>query len=376
MYPPHHLGGYELVWQAAVRALRAAGHEVTVLTTIERFSSGEGKPEDPGVHRELQWYWRDHEFPRLSPGQRLALERHNHRVLGRHLDALSPDVVSWWAMGGMSQSLIERVRRSRLPAIGWVNDDWLVYGPLVDQWLKLWKVPGRIVPAVGGIPTRVDLRRQTRWVFCSEVVRSAADRARGGLEDTAVCHQGVSPDFTFVEPQPWQGRLLYAGRIDERKGIGTLIDAVAKVPEVTLRVIGDGDAEELARLRGRAGERVRFDPGVSRAELAAAYAAADAVVFPVEWGEPWGLVPLEAMAVGRPVVATGTGGSAEYLADGDNAALFRPGDVDGLRARIAELAASPSLRERLHAGGRETASRLTEARWTAAVVREHEALGG
>jgi len=148
------------------------------------------------------------------------------------------------------------------------------------------------------------------------------------------------------------------------------------VPDVTLRVIGDGDAAELGRLRGRACERVRFEPGVSRRELAAAYAAADAVVFPVEWGEPWGLVPLEAMAVGRPVIATGTGGSAEYLADGHNTALFKPGDADALAARIAELAASPPLRERLRAGGRETAARLTEARWTSAVVREHEALSG
>ena len=46
------------------------------------------------------------------------------------------------------------------------------------------------------------------------------------------------------------------------------------------------------------------------------------VLFPVRWEEPWGLVPLEAMAVGTPVVASGRGGSAEYLRDGENCLLF------------------------------------------------------
>ena len=74
-----------------------------------------------------------------------------------------------------------------------------------------------------------------------------------------------------------------------------------------------------ASLRARAaGLDVRFLGAKPRAELRDVYAAADVVVFPVQWNEPWGLVPLEAMSVGRPVVASGTGGSAEYLRDGEN----------------------------------------------------------
>ena len=65
MYPPHHFGGYELVWRAAVEHLRGAGHEVRVLTTD--VDTGTTEPDDPDVHRELRWHLRDGEFDELGP---------------------------------------------------------------------------------------------------------------------------------------------------------------------------------------------------------------------------------------------------------------------------------------------------------------------
>jgi glycosyltransferase involved in cell wall biosynthesis len=83
------------------------------------------------------------------------------------------------------------------------------------------------------------------------------------------------------------------------------------------------------------------------------YAAHDCVLFPVRWEEPWGLVPLEAMAVGRPVVATGTGGSAEYLRDAGNCLLHPPGDAAALAQQLrAALALDPQARRRAGAQAR------------------------
>ena len=111
MYPPHHQGGYELLWRASVEQLRAAGHEVRVLTTDHREDDPDpGLDEGADVHRELRWYWSDHEFPQLSVGDRRALERHNLTVFDRHRADFAPDAVAWWAMGGMSLSLLERAR--------------------------------------------------------------------------------------------------------------------------------------------------------------------------------------------------------------------------------------------------------------------------
>src|SRR3954451_4049741 len=160
MYPPLHDGGYELVWRDAVEDLRGRGHEVRVLTTEHR--AAEPRPAEDAVFRELRWYWRDHEFPRLSPARRLRLERHNAAVLDRHLRDLDPDVVGWWSMGGMSLGLIERARRAGRPAVAAVCDDWTLYGPRVDGWIRMFATrprTGAIAERTTGLPTRVDLAR-------------------------------------------------------------------------------------------------------------------------------------------------------------------------------------------------------------------------
>lgn len=106
-----------------------------------------------------------------------------------------------------------------------------------------------------------------------------------------------------------------------------------------------------------------------RAGLMEAYASADVVVFPVQWREPWGLVPLEAMARGRPVVATGRGGSGEYLVDGENCLLFDAEDPDALAAALMRLASDAGLRERLREAGLATAAQHTEPIFNEAVER-------
>ena len=134
MYPPHHFGGYELIWRSAMLFLEDRGHETRVLTTDVRIDTTE--PDDPNVRRDLRWYWRDHGFPELSRAERVRLERHNARILRRELRGFRPDVVTWWSMGGMSLSMLERVRRVGIPAVAFVIDDWLDYGRHVDGWTR------------------------------------------------------------------------------------------------------------------------------------------------------------------------------------------------------------------------------------------------
>lgn len=365
MYPPHHLGGYELVWRSAVEHLRETGHEVRVLCTDHHEPTRE--PDAPGTFRELRWYWRDHAFPRLGVRERAAIERRNARVLAAHLGAFAPDVVAWWPMGGLSLGLLEQVRRARLPAVAFVHDDWLSYGPRVDAWQRLFRGRRRMLaPLAGrvvGVPATIDLAHAARFVFVSEAMRCRAP----ALADTAVVHAGVDEAFLSAPAaaRPWAGRLLSVGRIDPRKGIEVALAALTHLPAGNrLTVAGDGDPREAARLRRRAAElglaeRVEWRGAVAQPELPALYADHDAVLFPVLWDEPWGLVPLEAMAVGRPVVATGTGGSGEYLRDGENCLLSRAGDAEALAAAVGRLAADPALRARLVAAGHETARRLT-----------------
>ena len=383
MYPPHHLGGYELVWRSAVRHLRSRGHDVRVLTTDFRVPDPK-EPEDDGVHRELRWWWRDHAFPRYSFRERLQIERGNARVLARHLDDFQPALVTWWSMGGMSMTLIERVRRRGLPAVAFVHDDWLDYGPRVDAWLKLFTGPrrGRLAAPADALlhmPTRVDFDDAARYVFVSERTRQRALEAGRRPRDSGIAHSGIDPSYLDPHPDhPWEWKLLYVGRIDERKGIATLVEALAQLPDATLTIVGEGDPVAEQKLRAQAdalgvGDRIQLDGFRSRAELPAAYAAADVTVFPVIWEEPWGLVPLESMALGRPVIATGRGGSGEYLRHEDNALLYEAGDADALAAAVRRLAHDAGLRARLRVGGEKTAPLYTEDVFNAAVAREVEA---
>lgn len=375
MYPPHHYGGYELVWRAAVEHLRAAGHQVRVLTTDTHTAATDPDPAD--VHRELRWRLRDGEFQPLSRWARTRMARHNHHVLDRHLSELRPQVVTWWSMGGLPLTLLESVRRRDLPGVAFVHDEWLDYGRWADGWTSMFagrRVVARFAEGVVGIPTRVDLAGAATYVFVSECMREHALGLGLNLRHTGVAHSGI--DAAFLQPagaREWRWQLLYVGRLDPRKGVDTAVEALVHLPaDACLRIVGGWDRREEERLRKLAqragvGDRVEFAGQRDREDLIAAYEAADAVVFPVIWREPWGLVPLEAMGIGRPVVATGRGGSGEYLRDGENCLVFEAGDARALADALRRLAQDAELRRRLREHGRQTAARHTESAFNEAV---------
>jgi glycosyltransferase involved in cell wall biosynthesis len=283
----------------------------------------------------------------------------------------------------MSLGLIERVRRAGLRAVGVVGDEWLSWAPKVDAWQRPFRGRPRLAAAaerLTGQPARTDLDGAALWLFNSEATRRKS-RAGSGLafERSAIAYPGI--DDGLFRPAPvraeWSGRLLYLGRMDPRKGVHLAVEALAELPAAELALQGGGDEGYLDELRRRArdlgvAERVRFlsEP---RDRLPAVYADADAVLFPVQWDEPFGLVPLEAMAVGRPVIATGTGGSGEYMRDGENCLLFEPRDsAEALAAAVRRLGGDPGLRARLREGGLETAARYTETLYNEAIARAIE----
>jgi glycosyltransferase involved in cell wall biosynthesis len=199
-----------------------------------------------------------------------------------------------------------------------------------------------------------------------------AQDGRWRLPNVTVIPLGVdTEDFPITAPEDreWSWKLLYVGRVVASKGVPAAITALAELPDhATLDIVGhahERQRQEMTELAAACGvaDRVFFSLASSRADLRDRYRRADLLVFPSEWPEPFGIVPLEAMACGVPVIATGTGGSGEFLQDGVNCVQFRPGDPSDLAAAARRVADDRPLRRAITAGGTRTAQALTMERF-------------
>lgn len=174
------------------------------------------------------------------------------------------------------------------------------------------------------------------------------------------------------EEGPGPLRLLFVGRFGERrKGLAVLLAAVARLRAagrpVVLEVVGAGPVHRDA---ARAPPGVRFLGRIPDADLAARYQAADVLCAPSLGGESFGMVIVEAMAAGCPVVASALPGYAEAALGA--ALLVPPGDPAALAAALARAGDDPALRRRLAERGRARAGALCWTRVAGQVVRVYE----
>ncbi|MGQ0574835.1 MAG: glycosyltransferase [Pseudonocardia sp.] len=193
-----------------------------------------------------------------------------------------------------------------------------------------------------------------------ELIRLGVPRRRIGLVPCGVSTDVFTPSGPILPRSP-RRRLVTVGRLARRKGVDETIAALAGVPDAELLVAGGtgpGDPD-VARLHALAanrgvGDRVRFVGPVARADVPALLRSADAVVC-VPWYAPFGIVALEAMACGRPVVAGAVGGLVDTVVDGVTGVLVAPRRPRELAAALRALLASPSSIAALGSAGRDRA---------------------
>jgi glycosyltransferase involved in cell wall biosynthesis len=222
--------------------------------------------------------------------------------------------------------------------------------------LQLWGTDVELARRMPSLARPVVER--ARIVICASSALAGSARELGA-RDVRVIPSGVDiPEETGEEEQP--AHVLYVGRLSPEKGILDLVEAADGIPLV---VVGDGP------LRSKVPQALGFVPN---AELGPYYRRAAVVAVPSR-REGYGVVCAEAMAHGRPVVASAVGGLLDLVAHGETGLLVPPGDTKGLREALGWLLSDADLRRRMGDAGRERArARLSWAHATAETLRAYE----
>jgi glycosyltransferase involved in cell wall biosynthesis len=335
--------------------LRAAGHDVEVFTSAYR-GGGNTEFRNIPVHRfrYAPARWEDLTHDEAAP------DRMRRSLLYKLLPLP-------YVLGGM-WAIWRLCRRTRydIVHVHWPVPHalfgWAAGVPLVTSW---YGVELRWVQS--SLPW---LRWFVRWALrISNAVVAISSYTAGEIARFARTPVRVIPYTLGFPPantprlaaRDGAFRILFVGRLVERKGVTHLVEAVRRLPGARLTVIGDGPERtslEAQVARDGLGDRVTLRGRVSEAELREAYVASDALVLPSILDargdtEGLGVVLLEAMSYGVPVIGSNLGGITDIVRDGETGLLVPPGDAALLAAALQRLASDRDLAKRLGEAGRK-----------------------
>lgn len=380
-YPPI-LGGEERHVQSLSEALVRRGHTVAVATLQqpglrESEESGGVRVERlPSTMQRANFLFSDPERRHASPFP----DPETSRAFARLVADFQPDLVH--SHNWMLYSYLPLKRRLGKPLVHTLHDfslscaiKRLMYcGQEPCSGPGLTKCPACSRQHYGliGPPTylanRVMSHRALRLVDRFLAV-SRATAAGNGLGPGAAVQAQIIPNFLpsgfdlrqaahhpLADQLPADGYLLFAGDLSRDKGVHVLLEAYAGLDAAPpLVLIGRKTPTTPPVLP----PNVQVFHSWPHAAVLAAWQRASLALAPSVWPEPFGIVVIEAMAAGKPVIATHMGGLPDIVADGESGLLVPPGDPAALRAAVQRLLNDPALRERMGQAGRQRVELFT-----------------
>ncbi|MEI6620991.1 MAG: glycosyltransferase family 4 protein [Actinomycetes bacterium] len=340
-------------------ALMESGHEVSVLA-----------PWDGGDDVEIEpWV--------VTAGRPLAVP-YNGSVARVSFGMVTAGRVRRWVKDGEFD--VVHVHEPASPSLSmlacWVSD-----GPLVATWHSSQDRSRAMSVAYNLVQTAME--KISGRIAVSEKARQTLVKMIGG--DAVLIPNGVTcKNFAVGGPLPGfprqGGTILFLGRIDEpRKGLQVLLAAMPAIlldyPDLTLLVAGPGDTKDIQEsLPEAVREHVQFLGLISEADKVSAFKSSDLYIAPNTGGESFGIVLLEAMASGTPVVASDIEAFAEVLEGGDAGVLFANEDSDALAERVVQVLGDAPERERLRVEGHRRALEFDWEKVSRDVERVYESV--
>ncbi|MYT29109.1 glycosyltransferase family 4 protein [Streptomyces sp. MspMP-M5] len=301
--------------------------------------------------------------PYVVPAGRAVPVPYNGSVARLNFGFLSAARVRRWLQNGAFDVI--HIHEPASPSLGLLAC-WAAQGPIVATFHTSNPRSRAMIAAYPILQPALEKIRAR--IAVSEYARRTLVEHLGG--DAVVIPNGVDVDFfARAEPRPeWQGRTIgFIGRIDEpRKGLPVLMKALpailAAVPDARLLVAGRGDEDEaVAGLPAALRSRVEFLGMVSDEDKARLLRSVDVYVAPNTGGESFGIVLVEAMSAGAPVLASDLDAFAQVLDQGEAGELFTNEDAEALATAAIGLLNAP---DRLAELGERGAKHVRRFDWT------------
>jgi glycosyltransferase involved in cell wall biosynthesis len=300
-------------------------------------------------------------FP-LYPELKLAIPR---PTIGKALARFKPDLIHVVNPAVLGIGGIYYAKTMNVPLVA-------SYHTHLPQYLQHYGL-GALEPLLWELLKLAHNQAQLNLCTSTAMIEELGDR---GIERLDLWQRGVDTEMyqpslasakmrsRLSQGNPDAPLLLYVGRLSAEKEIDRIKPVLEAIPNARLALIGNGPHKEALEAHF-AGTNTHFVGYLQGLELASAYASADAFVFPSRT-ETLGLVLLEAMAAGCPVVAANSGGIPDIVSDGVNGYLFDPEDSDSAIVATQKLLANGIERQKMRENARQEAEKWS---WSAATAQ-------
>jgi glycosyltransferase involved in cell wall biosynthesis len=256
-----------------------------------------------------------------------------------------------------------------------------VFGPISKRYYNIPLTERALLPLTSRLHKKT-IQKSARMITITNQTKNLYSESFDE-SNISVIPFGVDTDMfspTQLEEEREECEILYAGSLYPLKGVRYLIQAIASVRKqglkANLTIVGEGQQKEALTALTRAlgiEEHVKFEGFVPYSNMPSYYKRSDIFCFPT-LGEPFGKAVIEAMACGKPVIATNVGGPAEIIQDEVDGLLVPPSNPEAIALQITRLIEDKNERRRLGERARETA--VNRFSWSTIAEKYHQLYSG